>query len=84
MNVRCDRMSLSKARCRKEGSQAGAPFFISALSKITLIFHSQNTFFHSRIRIFYMKKNSDEKKLNKKMNVRNLIFGEVVRVEIFK
>lgn len=27
MIVRCDRMSLSKARCRKEGSQAGAPFF---------------------------------------------------------
>lgn len=27
MNLRCDRMSLSKARCRKEGSQAGAPFF---------------------------------------------------------
>ncbi len=34
MNVRCDRMSLSKARCRKEGSQAGAPFFISAGLKI--------------------------------------------------
>ena len=36
MIIRCDRMSLSKARCRKEGSQAGAPFFYVIILKSSI------------------------------------------------